>query len=176
MRYSCSHCQSELTAYLHGELPPRRRKRAAQHLNACTTCYAVYRRMRDFDSDLRADLPRLGQADQRQLNRVWQGVQAGLAPAPSAAVMPQFRLRYGVALVALVIALLVPYSLGRQQALALPLPPTPQNSNEPQTLPPDVVAMATASPMTIGVRRIVSVEPPAFLPNDAPQVPATETP
>jgi anti-sigma factor RsiW len=49
MRYSCSHCQAELTAYLHGELPPRRRKRAAQHLNGCAACYAVYRQMRDFD-------------------------------------------------------------------------------------------------------------------------------
>jgi hypothetical protein len=122
----------------------------------------------------------LGQVDARQLNRVWQGIQADLRPARAVATYPQMRLRYAVALVALVIALVLPYSLSRQRVLALPLPPTPQNVNDPITLPPDVVAMATASPMnldmTVRTRYSASLQPPPFLPNDAPQVPVTETP
>lgn len=171
MNYSCRRCRADIPAYLHRELTPRRRRRFGQHLNQCAACYAVYRQMRDQDRDLSARLPRIGTADEPQLARIWRGIQADLRPAASTRAL-HWRMRYSVAVAVLATALVLPWLIQPRQALALPLPPTPHQHTITYTHTQRVVAMSTDSP----VMSTLAQATPAFQPNDAPILLATDTP
>jgi hypothetical protein len=137
-------------------------------LNACANCYTLYRQLRDVDRELQATLPLIGQPSRQQLVGLWQGIQAQMnAPRRT---LPMFRLRYGVAVMLAVMALVLPWTFNRQAVYALPLPPTPGSAAR-ITNPPDVIAMATADAPTTGFEPTPTLEP-----NDAPSMSATETP
>jgi anti-sigma factor RsiW len=171
MRVSCRQCRADIPAYVHHELSARRRQRMHQHLNACADCYLVYRQTRDQDRDLSARLPQIGSASAPQLARVWRGIQAEMRSSTSTHAL-RWRMRYSVAVAVLAAAMLLPWLFQPQSALALPLPPTPQQHTTTRTDMHRVVAMSTDMP-DWGVRQGAT---PAFQPNDAPLLLTTDTP
>jgi anti-sigma factor RsiW len=131
----CHAVQTHLTAYIHGELPLKARRRVAAHLERCARCQAVYQRQRKQVHELEYEIPRIGQPQAGQLKRVWSNVQQELqTPAPR----PSFRYRasYGLAALFLVVAMIVPYVLSRAED---EIPPS-------RTLPARAVAFATVLP------------------------------
>jgi hypothetical protein len=69
-------------------------------------------------------------------------------------------------------ALALPWLIQPKQALALPLPPTPYQHTITYTHTQRVVAMSTGSPTMSTLTQAT----PAFQPNDAPVLLATDTP
>lgn len=132
---SCQNCRAKLPAYLHRELNPRLRRRVAAHLNNCPACYAAYREQQDIARELQDMLPAFGQTDSVQLGRMWSAVQTEMAQ-PQRRFQPVFRARYSLGVVALLVALALPWMLGGQsRALALPMPPTPAGTGLQETPP-----------------------------------------
>lgn len=176
MMYTCRQCRAALDKYARRELTPTRRRLVSAHLDTCATCYADYRRMLAFDGDLRGVLPHLGAPTSLQLAHVWAGVQSQLR-TPSYAQRSPFQMRFGVALVVMVIALIMPWMMHHQQAMAVPLPPTPQQQTQAVTNPAQVIAMATPDPASANdPLALYTVATPGFSRNYAPDVSATDTP
>jgi anti-sigma factor RsiW len=131
----CHAVQSHLTAYIHGELPLKARRRVAAHLEHCSRCQSAYQRQRARVHELEREVPRIGQPQHGQLARIWSKVQTELhTPSPR----PSFRYRaaYGLAAVILMVAMIVPYALSRTE--------TPDTIS--RTLPARAVAFATVLP------------------------------
>jgi hypothetical protein len=107
---------------------------------------------------------------------IWQGIQAELRPQ-SALLLPRFRVRYGLAVAALLLALLLPWTMNQQPVRALPLPPTPRQTSA-VTYTAQVVALAT--PVGEAFRPAsfarATAQAPAFAPNAAPQLEVTDAP
>jgi anti-sigma factor RsiW len=166
---TCRDCQSHLTAYLHGEVTPKMRRQIAQHLRQCPQCDALYASQRDLSQELAFALPRLGQPDAGQLQRIWGAVQAE-QNHPSGTSWRHYAAQYGFAALLLMLALLIPWTLHSQQmALALPLPPVPQEAQVAVSTPPSHVAVvAQALPTHPGQTsevRFAPVSSPAIAPS-----------
>ena len=178
--YTCRRCRADIPAYIHRELPPRRRRRVHLHLNGCATCYAFYRNLHDVDDELRATMPLIGVADTLQLARVWRGIQTEMRPPrPS---YGHWRVRYSLAMAIFVLAVVLPWRFAAQQARALPVQPTPRVQTEvTEAVARHVVVMATAEAGLARVSQASSLSAgrfatPAIVRNDAPTIIATDTP
>lgn len=131
----CRAVQGKLTAYVHGELPLKARRRVSAHLEGCHNCQMAYQRQRELIRELERDVPRVGQAHSVQLARVWSRVEGELrASAPRPTI--QYRASYGVAVLLFMIAMVVPYILSRDERASEPV----------RTLPAQAVAFATDMP------------------------------
>jgi anti-sigma factor RsiW len=139
---SCHACQSKLVPYLHRQLSPRMQRRVGSHLDECPVCYAAYIAQRELSSELTAGLSRLGQPNAPQMTRLWAAIQADIQkPRP---VPRRTTGRAGVALLILILALLLPWSLDKQPvAHAVPDQPAAPASTAAVTEAPAVVAMLT---------------------------------
>jgi anti-sigma factor RsiW len=176
MTYTCHQCRAALYPYIHRELTPARRRLVAQHLDSCAGCYAEYRRIQSFDGDLGGALSQLGAPSSLQLAHVWAGVQTQIG-VPAYAQRGPFRVRYGVAVVLVIAALLLPRLLHHQQAMAVPLPPTPARQTQEVTHPASMIGLATPnSGSAYTLSAMYTFATPGFAPNHAPDVSATETP
>jgi anti-sigma factor RsiW len=121
---NCKNCQYHMTAYLHGELSSRARQCMTQHIQACPMCYACYVRQRDMQRDLAYYVPLIGQESRPRYDKMWASIQADL----SRSKQPRYQTRYGLAAIMLLMALLLPWTMGqRSTALAaLPTQPSPE--------------------------------------------------
>lgn len=120
--WTCRFIKPHLTAYLHGELSRRGRRRVAQHLEACESCYAAYTQARDLERELTRALPLVGTPTAPQLSMMWASIQRQVDAVP----VHRSHARYGLAVVVFVLALLLPWTLGNQNiALDAPTQPAP---------------------------------------------------
>jgi anti-sigma factor RsiW len=153
----CQAVQTHLTAYIHGELPLKARRRVSAHLERCERCQSAYQRQRELVRDLEQELPRVGQAQSAQLARVWSKVQTELdTPARRRRPSLRYRASYGVAALLLVIVMFVPYALNMDNSPRASL----------RTLPAHVVAFATNVPD----ERVLNRVPENALSRTAPAV------
>ncbi len=157
---SCRVCREHLPGYISRELTTAARSQVAEHIQTCNACYAVYVHQRELSSELSRTLPGLG-SPLPSLERIWAGVEAEMR-APKRQSISLEQARYSLAVVLLVIALLLPWSI-RAHQFNLPTPPTPAALNTPST--PAVVSAKTTSEIT-----------PPVQPNHAPVRGATDTP
>jgi anti-sigma factor RsiW len=121
---NCKNCQHHITAYLHGELSSRVRQRMARHLQTCPLCYSVYIQQRETQRELVYYVPLIGQEIRPRYDKMWASIQADL----SRPQQPRYQMRYGLAALMLLLALLLPWTMGqRSTALAaLPTQPSPE--------------------------------------------------
>jgi hypothetical protein len=131
LHISCDECQEQLLAFIHKTEAPLMRRRVSRHLDYCAACYALYLDELDLMRNLSRNIPLIGQQNRPDFAQVWNAVQADLQK-PKLAV-PQFQCRYGVAMFALVLVLLVPLMLGNHHLRLdeLPTPPAPITHNTP---------------------------------------------
>ncbi len=169
---TCRSCQAHLVSYLHNELSPHLRRRVAYHLDDCAVCYALYVQQRDLARELQNAVPLIGRNSVTRFDRVWLSVQGELAQ-PSRA--PQLHARYSLALLALLLALLFPWTMGGQRL----------TSAAPPTQPPPLLAVRTAEltepgPMGTAIALSVTVNDRAATPEaslrGAPKPGATAAP
>jgi anti-sigma factor RsiW len=132
----CHAVQTHLTAYIHNELPLKARRRVAAHLERCSRCQSAYQRQRTQVHELEREIPRIGQSHQGQLARIWSKVQTELHTPTTPRPSFRYRAAYGLAAVILMVAMVVPYALSRNE-----IPATAT-----RTLPARAVAFATVLP------------------------------
>lgn len=121
--YSCQEYQHKIIAYLHEELAPPLRQKVARHIDECVACYAYYVRQRDLARELEMRMSLVGHAKPTQLRRVWSSIQADMEQPR---MQVRFRLRYGVAALIFMLALILPWKTqSRVAARFIPLQPVP---------------------------------------------------
>lgn len=117
-----------LSRYINGELSTADRQEVGRALDD-PAVYAAYRRQREMNQTLRADLGAVGRTDSSTVQRGWQNITRILEQST-----PSYRLsvrridwRMRLAALGLVIALLIPVGLnaGRAAALSIPTQPIP---------------------------------------------------
>ncbi|MEM6284650.1 MAG: zf-HC2 domain-containing protein [Chloroflexota bacterium] len=128
MGISCQHVHEHLIAYVNGETGPRLRRRIAEHLHTCDSCYADYVRERDTARDAQNDLTLLGRPESTQLDRIWEAVHVELDTMPAQPQQPQtYGVRRSLALVTLMVLCVLPWSASVEDRViaALDLRATP---------------------------------------------------
>lgn len=141
--FNCHYCQAHLQAYMDGELSPKVRRRVSQHLDRCPACYNVYAQRRDFSRELQQTLPLVGQQYAPNFKKMWGAIQSEL-PQPQPRM---YQARYGLALLAFTLMLIVPFTMGhRDMSRMPPSPPAPDLLREtPDVTEPVAVATIAAS-------------------------------
>ena len=114
---SCNQCQKHLIAYISHELPPKVRDKVARHFDQCESCYALYLQHKRTSNELQRVMPLVGNSRPPTFDRVWAAARLDAARRTS----NYYPFRYGMAMIAITVLLLVPFALGRtNQVLAEP--------------------------------------------------------
>lgn len=122
LQITCDECRLHLADYLHNDTPPLLRRRISRHIDHCPACYALYSQELELMRELKGELPKIGAGDTASFNRVWAGIQAEIyQPTP-----PRFQMRYGLAMLALILVFLVPMTMGNRNPVLADLPTPPQ--------------------------------------------------
>lgn len=140
------YCKSRMAAFINGELPPAARRRVARYMDECPACYEEYLRQKALHQELTSTLPTFGQPSTAQLDRIWSAVQQDVF-TPSRR-RPVYRMRYGLATLALMLALAIPLFLGEgsvRQAAATPPTPARVVSAATTSAPAATSPVATAT-------------------------------
>jgi anti-sigma factor RsiW len=124
------YCRIHMAAYVSGGLSAAQRGRIARWIDADDGVYALYARTRQTHRALQQDVAAVGRPAKPALDRMWAAIQSeigpGAAPRPSLALQ---RVRFGFAGAAVGLLLVMPLSLGRNQAALTRLQqPAPQIS------------------------------------------------
>jgi hypothetical protein len=119
----CGECRLHLVAFLHGDVSPLLRRQIARHIDHCPDCYGLYLQELDLMRDLKREVPRIGAGHQPRFDQVWAAIQQDIVkPKPS---LPRFDMRYGLAMVALMLVFLVPLTMGNPKLAFASPPPQP---------------------------------------------------
>ena len=173
IRFKYRYCQVHMARFVSRDLSPAVRQRVARYIDECEDCYREYMRHREFNHKLAQTLPALGAPSQGQLDAVWTALQSELnAPDPPTRALRDFAKRsslqfsYGLAAVAVCLALLLPVALGYRESLqVVDLPPAPQSLLLARTPVPSLFGGAASDAAT---------QPPAS--PSAPQLQNTPSP
>lgn len=113
-----------MARFVSGDLSDSARRRVGRYINECEDCHAEYRRHQEFALKLERNLPTLGRPDPQRLDQLWTALQLDLhAPRARTPALSDFasqstaQLSYGLALLAITIALLLPMIIGFHSSL-----------------------------------------------------------
>jgi anti-sigma factor RsiW len=113
-----------MARYLSGDLADPVRRRVARYIDENEDCYREYMRHREFAQKLERSLPAFGRPNSQRLDEVWSALQADLqAPRAQSVWYSDFSSRssmqfsYGLAVLAIAIALMLPLVLGYHSSL-----------------------------------------------------------
>lgn len=150
----CRYSRANFDAFLDGTLAPRARRRIARHLDACPACYEAYSRRRDLRRDLQQTIPLVGRNHTPDFERMWNAVRVEI-PRPQSR---RTQYRYGFAALLLLLALLVPFTMGNHELTrAVPVPPVP------------AIEVSTETPASADAPELVAtVAASSTAPNNAP--------
>jgi len=178
MPLSCKTCRTYLTAYIHGELTPRARRRVDVHLNGCSACAAEYTRHRRAARDLHSSIGGVGQPSRDQLSAIWTAVQTDLESPFHSKARRHSPLKMSAFIVAMVIVLMLPPLLNRDRVYAqIPDSPTPLLERVTQFISPEALYMRVDATNTARSRRASSeTRLIVLVQNVAPTPGATEQP
>ena len=158
IRFKHRYCKVHMARFVRGELSEVARRRVGRYIDECEHCRREYLRHREFAQKLERSLPTLGAPNPQRLDELWASVQRELqAPASQSAWLSDFaasnrsQISYGLVMLAISLALLLPLALGFHASLSpVDLPRLPQRVNS-ETTPDTLLAgapliMATAQP------------------------------
>lgn len=172
--------KARMTAYINGELPQVTRRFIARQIDEDERCYNEYILQRRTKNELERILPTLGRSNEAQLNNIWSNIQAEMnKPSEMRMTAPKhsFQLGYGLVVVAMTLALLLPLTFEAQSVNAQDVPtqqPMPQYA---LTSEPDVVKQATINPTFVAIAEVMAqqtIEPQtASISTPVPDTPGT---
>lgn len=119
---SCNQCQKHLLAYIHHELLLVTRRQVARHLDTCTQCYQIYMEQHRLTRELQHVAPLIGQGKPPSFERVWAAARMDTR-AGRGAHSAGYTMRYSLVMLAVTLALLLPFAMGRRN-YTLASPPT----------------------------------------------------
>lgn len=140
VKFKHRYCKVHMAQYLSGELPAATRRRIARFIDECDDCYREYVHQRELANHLQRSLPTFGQPKSPTLGNIWAGIQSELQLSGSAAPhqrrwQPRLSFSYGLVLLSIVLALLMPMLIGHRASeftgageSAIDLPPRPQTA------------------------------------------------
>lgn len=156
VNFKLRYCKSRMSAYIHGELSPQSRRRIARYIHECPQCYAEYTRQNQMARELRSELPGFGRPTRGQLDRIWAGIEAEIAPAPQRSRSRRggwrpYKVGYGVVALALLLAVMLPAAM-RSDAQDMAAPPIPAlDAQTVATVAPEVTAAVSRTQMVLTV-------------------------
>lgn len=162
IRFKYRYCKVHMARFVARDLSDAARRRIGRYIDECPDCQRLYNRHREFNHSLSLQLPALGSPNKRQLDSMWAALQGELfAPEQPAAAVGDFAWRsklpftYGLAAVAISLALLLPIALGYRGSLGqLEMAPAPHVISLAKTphyaANGDSTAPATAQPAFAG--------------------------
>lgn len=120
----CHRCQAQLIAYLNRELRPSMRERMAQHLDTCPTCYARLMQESQLAVELQQEIPLVGRGQTPGFDQVWSAFRRDARAASARASFTQ-SIRYGWAVLAVAVMLVIPMTIGARQVTLASAPTQP---------------------------------------------------
>ena len=124
VRFKYRYCKVHMARYLSGDLADPARRRLARYIDENDDCFREYMRHREFAQKLESNLPTLGRPDPQRLGQLWTALQEELQ-APQAqstwfsasSSRANMHFNYGLVVLAITIALMLPLALGYSPAL-----------------------------------------------------------
>lgn len=153
IRFKYRYCKVHMARFVAGDLSLAARRKIGRYIDECPDCYRLYNRHREFNRNLSRHLPALGNPNQRRLDNMWAALQNELiAPERPAAGISDFGRRsslqfsYGLAAVAVCLAMLLPIAAGYRGSLsAVESPPAPHAVASTETSTTGTASMSTAA-------------------------------
>lgn len=124
VRFKYRYCKVHLARYLSGDLADPVRRRVARYIDENEDCYREYMRQREFAHKLESNLPSLGRPNPQRLDLVWSALQADLQTPQSQSAWfsgsgsrSSMHFSYGLVVLAITLALMLPLAIGYSPAL-----------------------------------------------------------
>ena len=162
IRFKYRYCKVHMARFVSDDLSEAARRRVGRYIDECEDCHREYMRHREFAQKLERNLPTLGRPNPQRLDELWSSLQSELeTPARQTVWLSDFaspqstQFSYGLVMLAISMALLLPMAIGFHTSLSpvdLPRLPhsisiiTTQNAHQPGR--PFVIA--TAEPRARG--------------------------
>ncbi|MCY3798695.1 MAG: hypothetical protein OXG84_12860 [Chloroflexi bacterium] len=135
------YCKVHMARYIGGDLSEAARRRVGRYIDECEDCHREYRRHREFALKLERSLPTLGRPNQQRLDQLWSSLERELQrPARNSMWLRDFasphslQFSYGLVMLAISIALLLPMLIGFHSSLApVDLPRLPHSISVDRT-------------------------------------------
>lgn len=124
IRFKYRYCKVHMARYICGDLSEAARRRVGRYIDECEDCHREYMRHREFALKLERSLPTLGRPNQQRLNQLWSSLERELQrPARKSMWLSDFaspqsmQFSYGLVMLAISIALLLPMLIGYHSSL-----------------------------------------------------------
>jgi hypothetical protein len=162
IRFKYRYCKVHIARFVSGDLSDAVRRRVGRYINECRDCHREYMRHREFALKLERNLPTLGRPNAQRLDQLWSSLQLELQrPTAQTVYLSDFasqstlQFSYGLAMLAITIALLLPMVIGfHSSLLPVDLPRLPYSVSINQTPDTQLAArphiLATAQPNARG--------------------------
>ncbi len=135
IRFKYRYCKVHMARFISGDLSEAARRRVGRYIDECDVCQREYLRHREFAQKLETNLPALGRPSPQRLDELWSSLQTELqTPAKQTLWFSDFasphsmQVSYGLVMLAVSIALLLPMMIGFHTSLSpVDLPLRPQS-------------------------------------------------
>lgn len=124
IRFKYRYCKVHMARYISGDLSEAVRRRVGRYIDECEDCHQEYMRHREFALKLERSLPTLGRPNRQRLDQLWTSLERELeAPARQSMWLSDFasphsmQFSYGLVMLAISIALLLPMLIGFHSSL-----------------------------------------------------------
>lgn len=125
VRFKYRYCKVFMARFVSGDLSAAARRRVGRYIDECEDCHREYMRHREFAQKLERNLPALGAPNAKRLDELWSSLQSELqTPATQTMRISDFaspqsmKVGYGLVMLAISIALLLPMAVGFQASLS----------------------------------------------------------
>lgn len=134
VRFKYRFCKVHMARFVNGDLADPVRRRVARYIDECDDCYREYMQHREFALKLERSLPVLGQVSAVKLDQIWSTLQADLVETQANPYWlgdfrsrPSLNFSYGLVIIAITVALLLPMMIGfHTTLLTVELPHLPR--------------------------------------------------
>lgn len=135
IRFKYRYCKVHMARFISGDLSEAARRRVGRYIDECDDCQREYLRHREFATKLERSLPALGRPNPERLDELWTSLQTELqTPTKQTLWFSDFasphslQVGYGLVMLAVSIALLLPMMIGFHASLSpVDLPRLPQS-------------------------------------------------
>ncbi len=136
IRFKYRYCKVHMARFISGDLSEAARRRVGRYIDECDDCQQEYLRHREFAQKLERYLPALGRPSPKRLDVLWSSLQTELQrPVKQTLWFSDFaspqsmRFSYGLVMLAVSIALVMPMAIGFHASVSpVDLPRLPRSS------------------------------------------------
>ena len=124
-KFKYRYCKVLMARFVGGDLSESARRRIGRYIDECEDCHREYMRHREFALNLERNLPTIGRPNPQRLNELWSSLQSELQTPAGQLIRPSdfaspysMPFNYGLVMLAISIALLLPMAIGFRSSLS----------------------------------------------------------